>query len=398
MISEEVALQQILAASDSLGSEQLPLHAACGRFLNTDLLATVPLPGFDNSSMDGYALAARTDAAVTHPAGEIYRVVGEQPAGLDLGLSLRAGTSEAIRIFTGAPIPKDANAVVMQEDVCAENGSIKLLTEVQQGENIRRRGSDLCEGQKIAASGDPITPQLTSLFASQGIGKIPVGRAARVAILATGSELLPPGETLRAGNIYESNSIMLEMLTASAGAIPTRLGIAGDQPEMLREKLATGLEYDALIVSGGVSVGKHDLVKETLRELGAELEVWRVAIKPGKPFLFGRRGACRIFGLPGNPVSTFVTWLIFVRPALLKMAGARDWSLPRVNAITVDEIRNSSDRPHYLRGKFYDGKFTVFGRQESHALFGLSQSNALVRVAAGETIPAGTETPGLLWD
>jgi molybdopterin molybdotransferase len=397
MIPEEEALRHILDASDPLGSEQVALHEARGRFLTSDLVGKVALPGFDNSSMDGYALAARNDMGA-HSAGTTFRVVDEQAAGPDLRFSLRAGTSETIRIFTGAPIPAGADAVVMQEEVRAENGVIILLTNVQQGENIRRRGDDLCEGQKIAFSGDPVTPQMASLLASQGVEKIPVGRAARVAILATGSELLPPGETLRAGSIYESNSVMLEMLTASAGANPTRLGIARDHQETLREKLAAGLEYDALIVSGGISVGKHDLVKGTLREFGVELELWRVAIKPGKPFLFGRRGSCRIFGLPGNPVSTFVTWLVFVRPALLKMSGARDWSLPRVNAITVNEIRNQSDRPHYIRGKFLDGKFATFGRQESHALFGLSQSNALLRVAAGETIPAETPVRVLLWN
>ena len=389
MISEEAAREKILAATEPLECESLPLAAARGRFASCDIFAKLPLPLFDNSAMDGYAARAEDCAA-----GAQLRVSGEQAAGLDRKLTVEPGC--AVRIFTGAPIPRGADAVIMQEDVRAENGSITVLNGVQLNENIRKCGGDLCAGEKIVSQHDIITPQSASLLASQGFANVSVHRAPRVAILSTGDELAAPGDALSPGQIYESNGVMLEMLAQNAGAqFVARLGSVSDEADALREKLRAGLDQnDALIISGGVSVGEHDLVKSELRNLGAQLDIWRVAVRPGKPFLFGQfgsgRGRCAIFGLPGNPGSSFVTFLLFVRPALLKMLGARDLFLPRANAILASDLRNDSDRPHYFRGKFSDGKFTPFGRQESHALFGLSQSNALFRSAPGESAAAGS--------
>lgn len=384
MISEEAALAQILALTEPLGAESRALFAAQGQFAATEVWARLPLPLFDNSSMDGYAVRAAEARA-----GAQLRRSGEQPAGRDRALTLR--TREAIRIFTGAPLPSGADAVLMQEDAVALDESITVQAAVEVGENIRRRGSDLAVGQKIVACGDRLTPTLASLLASQGLAEISVGRPPRIAILSTGDELVPPDQPLQPGQIYESNGILLALLTAAAGGSPTQLGVAVDEPAALRAKIAAGLEHDALVLSGGVSVGERDLVKSVLRELGAQVDLWRVAIKPGKPFLFGRCGSCKIFGLPGNPVSSLVTFLCFVRPALWKMAGAREFTPPAQAAVTTMELHNAGDRPHYFRGKFHAGKFTPFGRQESHALFGLSQSNALVRVTAGESRPVGAE-------
>jgi molybdopterin molybdotransferase len=212
-----------------------------------------------------------------------------------------------------------------------------------------------------------------------------------VAIISTGDELIQPGVTPQTGQIFESNSVMLRALALGAGAQVTLVAHCADDVERMTKMFRRGLQNDVLIASGGVSVGDRDLVKPVLRALGAEIDLWRVAIKPGKPFLFGRGGHCCIFGLPGNPVSAFVTFLKFVRPALRKMSGAapEHLGLRTVPAQLGDEACNEGDRPHYLRGRLQDGVFTVTGLQESHALFGLSRANALLRLAPGARFAAG---------
>jgi molybdopterin molybdotransferase len=232
------------------------------------------------------------------------------------------------------------------------------------------------------------------------LSQVTVGDVPRVAIVSTGDELAQPGKTPRSGEIFESNSLMLHALALGVGAEVTRREHSPDNLERMIKIFRAGLESDALIVSGGVSVGDHDFVKPALRELGAATDVWRVAIKPGKPFLFGRAGKCCIFGLPGNPVSAFVTFLKFVRPALLKMSGASDdnLDLSKVPARLASEVENDGNRPHYLRGRLQNGVFTVTGRQESHALFGLSRANALLRVASGVKFATGAIVSVELWD
>ncbi|HEX5177601.1 MAG TPA: molybdopterin molybdotransferase MoeA, partial [Chthoniobacteraceae bacterium] len=261
----------------------------------------------------------------------------------------------------------------------------------ERGEFIRRKGSDLAEGQKIVARGEPVLAQTMALLAAQGIAEMEIGGVPRVAVVSTGDELARPGDVPKPGQIFESTSIMLRALALDAGAEVNLLEHGPDDLEQMTEIFRRGLERDALIISGGVSVGDHDLVKPALRALGAEIDLWRVAIKPGKPFLFGRAAHCSIFGLPGNPVSAFVTFLKFVRPALLKMRGAanENLGLREVPARLATEVTNDGARPHYLRGRLEGGVFAVTGRQESHALFGLSRANALFRVAAGRTFAAG---------
>jgi len=393
MTSEAEALAAILSRTSLLPNEKVRLLDSLGRFAAHDLFATRPLPAFDNSAMDGYAVEARSC-----PAGANLRVVGEQAAGADRGL--RIGQGEALRIFTGAPIPSGADAVVMQEDVDREGDTITVRCGVEPGEFIRRQGADLAVGQKLLGAGEPVTPQILALLASQGLAEIKVGRRPRVAIVSTGDELVLPGSELQAGQIFESNAIMLEALAAGAGAIVRLVEHCPDNLERMKEIFRGGLEGDALVVSGGVSVGEYDLVKPALRALGAEIDLWRVAIKPGKPFLFGRAGNCAIFGLPGNPVSAFVTFLRFVRPALLRMRGANEKNLHlREVAVRVAaEIVNEGERPHYLRGRLDGDLFMPTGRQESHALFGLCRANALVRVAPNARVPVGATVMASLLD
>ncbi len=392
MITPEEALARILAAVRSKPSREVPLLEAVDRFAAEDLFARLSLPVFDNSAMDGYAVIASSCAA-----GRL-RVVGEQPAGMDRQLSIKPG--EAIRIFTGAPLPSGADAVVMQEDVRVEDGEIVLETSVAPGEFVRRRGTDVAEGQKLLTVGERVSVQMTALLAAQGLSSVRVGAEVRASLISTGDELAFPGAELQRGQIYESNSVFLEALLRKYGVDVVSVQRCADRPDQIEAAVNAGVSCDVMIVTGGVSVGAHDLVKAALSQVGATLDLWRVAVKPGKPFLFGRAEDCAIFGLPGNPVSAFVTFLLFVRPALLKMMGAGTPALPlpQTAARLSEKIHNDGPRPHYVRGMLRDGTFTPIGLQESHALLGLSRSNALLLAPPGETIAAGSTVTALCFD
>jgi molybdopterin molybdotransferase len=240
----------------------------------------------------------------------------------------------------------------------------------------------LSDGQKIVEAGTRIRAQTLGLLASQGFADVEVGGAVRVAIVSTGDELVAPGGRLEPGQIFESNSALIQGLLARCGASVADVRHCPDDAGAIERALRDGLQFEVVIVLGGVSVGERDLVKPSLNAIGAQTDLWRVAVKPGKPFLFGRAGSCPIFGLPGNPVSAFVTFLLFVRPAILRLRGARadQLGLPRTHVVIGSDISNDGDRPHYVRGQLFKGKFTAIGRQESHALHGLSRANALLRV------------------
>ena len=387
VISEEEALAKILSAVAPLPATEVSLSDALDRFAAIDLFATIPLPPFDNSAMDGYAVVAgsvRKNARL--------KIVGEQAAGPSRNLSISTG--EAVRIFTGAPIPMGADAVVMQEETEREGDFVLICPEqISVGDFVRKAGADLTAGQQILKRGDRMHPVTLGLLASQGIESVNVGARAGVAIVTTGDELVAPGQQRRAGEIFESNGVMLHALARNTGVRVTMQKHCPDNFDTLCTTLRDAVQHDALIISGGVSVGEHDLVREAMRKIGAEIDLWRVAIKPGKPFLFGKRDRCLIFGLPGNPVSAFVTFLTFVRPALLQMMGATNdaLALPRTSACLTHEVRGDETRPHYFRGELTGTRFTVIGRQESHALFGLARANSLLRVLPGEKLSAGSE-------
>jgi molybdopterin molybdotransferase len=391
MISETDARAKILGAVRPLPPRKMSILQALDHFAAEDYFARLPLPMFDNSAMDGYAVLAGDCKS-----GSRLRVIGEQPAGVDR--KLRVSNGEAIRIFTGAPMPAGATAIVMQEDVVRTGDEIVVNIDVDVDEFVRKRGCDLGQGQKILGKGERIVATRLALLASQGLAEVLVGGEARGAIISTGDELATPGEKLQPGQIYDSNSILLQSLLKRSGAIVTSTQHCDDDAESLRKAFQTAAKSEIAIVSGGVSVGEHDLVQSTLRDLGAKIDIWRVAIKPGKPFLFGQLGRCFVFGLPGNPVSAFVTFLQFVRPAILKMMGANDLDLPKLPAKLTVDLTNESERAHYLRGKLENGNFAPIGRQESHALFGLSQSNALLRVETGESFKAGEIVQVEVWE
>lgn len=393
MITEAQALARILESVRPLPPRDVPLIQARDQFAARDVLARVALPVFDNSAMDGYAVVAGACAE-----GQSQRVIGEQPAGIDRGLRIAPG--EAVRIFTGAPLPAGADAVVMQEDVRTESGQIFVNEKVEPGDFVRRRGCDLSEGQKILETGTRIRPQTLALLAAQGLAEMAVGGAVRAAIVTTGDELVSPGGSLGRGQIFESNSILVQALVEKCGASVAEVCQSPDETTAIESALRKGLDHQVLIVIGGVSVGARDLVKPALETVGARTDLWRVLVKPGKPFLFGRAGDCSIFGLPGNPVSAFVTFLLFVRPAILRLRGAREdeLSLPQTEATLTEEVHNHGDRPHYLRGLLAGGRFGAVGRQESHALYGLSRANALLRVPEHESFDRGAVVPVLNLD
>jgi molybdopterin molybdotransferase len=418
MISEEEARSRILEKVSVLPKRRLSLSQALGCFAAEDYFARLPLPAFDNSAMDGYAVVASSCAR-----GKRLRLTGEQPAGRDKRLHVSPG--EAVRIFTGAPVPQGADAIVMQEDVTRDGDEIAINTGVTAGEFIRPRGCDLSEGQRIVAKGERFRAATIALLASQGIGDLTVGGEANAAIISTGDELVKAGKKLDPGQIYESNSALLRGLLHRCGAAVNLVEHCRDERGSLSKAIKRGMKNHILIISGGVSVGEHDLVKDALRDLGAQIDIWRVAIKPGKPFLFGRmqqrpspqsspsarerrtrnagRGSvpnseCLVFGLPGNPVSAFVTFLQFVRSAILKMMGAINLDLPHLPARLTVDLTNEGDRAHYIRGKLEHGEFSPVGRQESHALFGLSQSNALLRLDLGQSLKADEIVDVQIWD
>jgi len=379
LLSVDEALARILARVEPLETETVMLAEAAGRVLAEDAVATVDLPGFPSSAMDGFALrSADTPGALA--------VVGHVAAGRPSEQALAPG--QAMSISTGGVVPDAADAVIQIELVETGGPTLRVPERVEVGTNIRPRGGDIANGVRVLAAGTLISPSRLAALAAGGVAEPRCARRPRVAILSTGTELRPPGARLEAGQIYESNGLMLASLFAGAGALVNRGEPVADDEDAHRTALERALEADVVVTSGGVSVGEHDLVRRTLAELGAEEDFWGVAMRPGKPLAFSVRGRTLVFGLPGNPVSALVGGLLFVLPALRALQGlARPEPRFRLGRLAT-ATRRRPERDDYQRACIEDADDEVLlypsRGQESHMIAHAAATDALVHVPRGE--------------
>ncbi len=364
MIQVDEAREIILAKIEFKGVEKVSLDDALGRILAEDIIAQRSNPPMDNSAMDGYAVITADIQSATPDNPVKLEVVDHVPAGSVAGVTLK--NKQAIRIMTGAPIPKGADAVLMQEDTDQNGNGILAKDKTEVGENIRLAGEDVKEGDLVIQKGAAITPSHIGMMAVVGRSNIYVSQRPTVAILSTGDEIVELDGNPTGPCIYNSNGYMLAAQIRSAGGIPCYLGVAKDDEKDLMEKFDWALKCDIVVSSGGVSVGDYDLVKATLEKMGNEMAFWKVAMKPGKPLAFGKIGEIPIFGLPGNPVSSFVSFEQFARPAIKKMMGAKD-ILPRtVQAKLTRTIHKKTGRLHFMSAvvSWDSGEYTVSPAEE----------------------------------
>lgn len=395
MISVREALQRVLESLPRMGGEQVPLAAARGRALAADIRALRDVPPFRNSAMDGFAVRSADVASASAAAPVVLRVLETVGAGAVARQAVVGGT--AIRIMTGAPMPEGADAVVRVEDTEEAPGGVAVRAALRAGANVREPGEDMRAGETVLVAGRELRPADVGLLASLGLPHVRVSRHPRVAILATGDELVDVGEPLGPGQIVNSNAYTLAAAVEEAGAEPIHLGIVRDRPEQIRAAFAEAMTADLVLSTGGVSVGSFDYVRPMLAELGYEECFWKVAQKPGKPLTFGRCGRTPVFGLPGNPVSSLVCFYLYVVPALRTMMGLARVHLPTAAATLAAEIHKAPGLTEFVRCHLagtpdsYEARST--GTQSSGVLRSLSLGAALivgppeaVRLAAGARV------------
>lgn len=379
MICLDEALDIVLSRITPLGVEQVPLESANGRVLAQEVVSDIDLPPFDRARMDGYAVRS-SDAAV---APFTLKVIGELAAGVMFEGEVRAG--EAVKIFTGAPMPAGADAVQKVEVTESDGRTVLIKETVRAGQFITPRASEIRAGEVIAHPGRQITAAEMAVLASFGYATVKVYKKPRVAVLSTGSELVQVSVKPQGAQIRNSNSYSIASYAEHAGAVVTNLGTVIDNPEATKQALlAAFTEHDMVMTSGGVSMGDYDLVKAALLEIGGEIYFDKVSIRPGKPTVFGRRGETWFFGLPGNPVSTSVTFNVFARTALRLLQGAESSHLPTVQAELAHAIKDASNRRSYLPAKLFikDGHAVVESLKwvESSDLVAFMNANALIIV------------------
>lgn len=409
MLSVSEALSRVLSNFQSLGTEPVAAIDAAGRVLAEPVRATLNLPPFANSSMDGYAIRAADVRGVAAHAPATLAVIGDVPAGVLPSIAVQSGT--AVRIMTGAQMPDGADAVVPVEatdDTRSPTGGplpaiVQIREPVLAGANIRAVGEDVRLGEEILSRGTLLRPYDIGVLAAFGMNRVAVVRRPRVAILGTGDELVDIDQVPAAGQIRDTNSVTLTALARKYGAEPMRLGVARDRVEDVYARLVSAVESgaDVIVSSAGVSVGAYDVVKAAVERDGS-LEFWKVRMRPGKPLAYGRFRGLPFFGLPGNPVSSVVGFEIFVRPAILKLAGRLRLDKPRVGVLTSEPLL-SDGRESYLRAVVVregDGYVAhSAGGQGSNMISSLARSNALVIIPAGvREVPAGSRLDAWMLD
>lgn len=388
MITVDEALDRILSHIQPLGAEKVSILEALGRVIAEDIYAHRDIPPLDNSGMDGYAVRWEDiqNASPNHPVR--LEVIEDLPAGFISTKIL--GRGQAIRIMTGAPIPKGADTVVPVEETKKENGVVLILKAMHRGQNIRKAGEDVKKGDRVISGGDLIRPAEIGMLATVGRSFVSVYQRPMVAILCTGEELVDVDESLDEVKIVSSNSYTLVAQVKECGAIPIQLGIARDQKETIKEKLRQGIRADVIISSAGVSVGDYDFVKDVLNELGMEMIFWRVAMRPGSPLAFGTIDQKPVFGLPGNPVSSMISFEQFVRPSLLKMMGYSQIFRPIIEAILKEDICKEPGKRHFVRASISFEKGCYFvattGAQGSGILRSMVKANGLIIIPEDQEI------------
>ncbi|HEU4585673.1 MAG TPA: gephyrin-like molybdotransferase Glp [Gemmatimonadaceae bacterium] len=395
------ASARILAGIEPLGIERVALPDALGRVLASPVASPVTIPAWDNSAMDGYAVRAEDVAGASESNPVVLDVLETVAAGAFPTRALSAGT--ATRIMTGAPVPEGADSVVRVEDTDAGEARVAITNARDAHRNLRRRGEDIASGATVLDAGTPIGPAQIGVLASVGAASVDVHRRPRVAFLATGDEVVDLdrfAEALDGRKIVTSNSYTLHAMIRAAGGEPLNLGIARDDPAELRARIESAVGCDLLITSAGISAGEYDYIRTVLAELGVELEVWRVRMRPGAPLGFGRLGTMPWIGLPGNPVSTMVTFELFVRPMLRRMLGHTRLFRKAVQVRLAEEVTTGAPLTHFLRAVVSvddDGMLAarLTGPQGSGILSSMALANALLvvphdrqRVVAGEMLSA----------
>jgi len=390
MISVEAARAKILAALAPAGVESVALANGFGRVLAAPVAARLTQPPADVSAMDGYALRAADGVG-----GARLRVTGTAPAGHPFDGTV--GPGEAVRLFTGSFVPAGANTILLQEDATAEGGFVTVNEACVEGRHIRRAGQDFARGEVLIPAGQKLSSRDVGLAAAGNHPWLTVVRRPRIAILATGDEISLPGEAIAAGGIVSSNAHALAAFVAEAGGEAVVLPIAADTLAAIAAGADSARGADMLVTTGGASVGDHDLVRAGLEGRGLVLDFWKIAMRPGKPLMFGQMGAMPVLGLPGNPVSAFVCALLFLRPAIERLAGLPGAAPVLGTAVLGAALKPNDQREDFLRAMLgADGVVIPFARQDSGMLKTLARANALIRRAAFDPARVAGETVEIL--
>lgn len=388
MISIGEAQEKVLEEIPVLGRERIHILEALGRILAQDVQAIRDVPSADNSAMDGYCCRHEDMAGAGANNPVKLKIVGDSPAGHPFRNTV--GPGEAVRIMTGGLVPPGADTVIMIEDTETDGEYVVCLNDPGAGAHIRPRGEDVKDGETVLSAGDIVRPPEVGMLATLGHAYVYVHQRPVVAILSTGDELVDLDEPFIDGKVVCSNTYTLAAQVMECGGVPLSLGIATDNEDDQRARISDGLRADAILTSGGVSVGKYDLVKDTLHQLGMQVKFWKVAMKPGKPLVFGTVANKPVFGLPGNPTAAMISFEQFVRPALLKMMGCKNLFRPLVDAILAEDVKISSGRLHLVRCRLFEKDGVMLaattGNQSSGALRSMVLADGLL-VLPPEGIP-----------
>ena len=396
MISIEEAWNKITSSIQPLSTEVVALTQAQDRVLAQEVCSQVDLPPFSNSAMDGYALRAQETQGASEENVIKLSVDGEVPAGT--WRDAKVADQTVTKIMTGAPVPKDCDSVLMLEKARLRGETVEIREPVELGKHVRCQGEDLKAGEVLAKAGVRLTTQRLGLLASAGIKEVTVYRAPSISLLATGSELVSAGLLLKPGQIYDSNRLVLQRLIGLSGGACHDLGVVKDDPNEIKQRIQQGLNSDLLMISGGVSVGAHDYVKTILKDLGVETVFWKVQMKPGKPIFCGRTPTGWVFGLPGNPISCVVGYLVFIEPLIRRLIGEANAKVNYQKAVLMETVHKKDDRTFYMTAQITPGEAgglqaTATRKQGSAMMQALSESNGFVvvpeackEIKGGETV------------